>query len=272
MYRVETLWESDERGGRLDRVIEGLVVGLLAFAPLAFGAVEAWSEQIVIALAASISICFVLKKLVSRAAPVTRSWVYVPVMAFLLVVVIQLIPLPASFIRIVSPHTALLKTELLEDVPNSSQVLSRLTFSFYAHATRHDLRMVLAVAAVFAVVLNVYRRPDQIQRLLLAIVIIGGAFALLSLAQTVVGSNKIYWLVPLPDEGIARSGPFVNHSHYGQFMNLSIGAALALVLVKLREAFGRSGTSPGRVADYLGSPDARGIWALIGMMMLATCP
>jgi len=271
MYRAETLWESGERAERFDHVIEGLVIGLLVFMPLAFGAVEAWSEEIVIAIAAAISVCFVLKKLVVPATPVTWSWVYVPVMAFVLVVIVQLIPLPASFVRLVSPHTASLKTELLGDLPNSSHVLSRLTFTFYTYATRHDLRIVLAAAAVFAVILNVYRRPEQIKRLLAAIVVIGGAFALLSLAQTVFGSHKIYWLVPLPEEGIARSGPFVNHSHYGQFMNLSIGAALALVFVKLREAFGQSETSPGRVADYLGSPDARQIWALVGMMMLATC-
>lgn len=268
MSRAEALWAWDERAERFDRVIESLVIGLLAFMPLAFGAVEAWSEEVVVAIAAAVSICFVVKKLTMQTTPVVWSWTYVPVVAFILVVIVQLIPLPAGFVRVVSPNTVSLKTELLHDVPNASEVLSGLSFSFYAYATRHDLRIVLAVAAVFVVVLNVYRRPEQIMRLLLAVAVIGGTCALLSLAQTLSGSTRIYWLVPLPEEGIARSGPFVNHSHYGQFMNLSIGAALALVLVRLREAFAQDETSPGRVAEYLGSPDARAIWALLGMMML----
>lgn len=268
MSRDEALWGWDERAERFDRAIEWLVIGLLAFMPLAFGAVEAWSEEIVIATAAAISICFVFKKLTTQDAPVTWSWAYVPVVAFILVAVVQLIPLPPAFVRMVSPNTVSLKTELLHDLPNSPEALSSPTLSFYAYATRHDLRIVLAVVAVFVVVLNVYRKPEQIKRLLQAIVMIGGAFALLSLAQTISGSSRIYWLVSLPEEGVARAGPFVNHSHYGQFMNLSIGAALGLVLVKLREAFVQTETSPGTVADYLGSPGARVLWATAGMMML----
>ena len=48
-----------------------------------------------------------------------------------------------------------------------------------------------------------------------------------------IGNGKIYWLVPAP-EGAARSGPFVNHSHYAQYVNLSMGAALGLVLLRLQ--------------------------------------
>ena len=59
--------------------------------------------------------------------------------------------------------------EWLGDLPHAVEVRSHMTFSFYPHATRHGLRIVLAVAAVFAVVLNVYRRPEQIVRLLAVI-------------------------------------------------------------------------------------------------------
>jgi len=103
-----------------------------------------------------------------------------------------------------------------------------MTLSFYPNATKHNLRLILAVAAVFFVVVNVYRRAEQIKRLLAAIAIIGGAIALLALAQDLFGNGKIYWIVPT-GHGETYSGPFINHSHYGQFMNLSIGAALGLL-------------------------------------------
>ena len=44
----------------------------------------------------------------------------------------------------------------------------------------------------------------------------------------IAGNGKIYWLAPTYDA--ARSGTLINHSYFGQFVNLSTGAALALLL------------------------------------------
>ena len=238
-----------------DKVIEWLLISLLAFMPLAFGAVEAWSEQFVVALAAAISLCFLLKLLLEKNTRLVGSWAYVPMALFILVAVVQLIPLPTSLVSVISPNTAATKKELLSDLPNAGEVLSSMTLTFYPNATKHDLRLVLAGAAVFFVVLNVYRRPDQIKRLLTAIAIIGGSIAVLALAQDLLGNGMIYWTITT-GHGKAYSGPFINHSHYGQFMNLSIGAALGLIMVKLHEAFTSKKVAPSVVAEYLSAPQS----------------
>lgn len=253
--RLITLFADQPMIERFDRVIEVLLIVLLAFGPLALGVVHAWSEQVVIALAALISLVFLLKLSLFKNIAFVWSWAYVPVAVFVLVAVVQLMPLPSSIVSIISPNTASLRQDLLGDLPNAHEVLSSMTLSFYPHATRHDLRLVLAVAAVFGVVINVYRRPERVKRLLAAIAIIGGALALLALMQDLAGNGKIYWLVPTYDKGY--SGTFINHSHYGQFMNLSIGAALGLLFVTLHEAFTGHRVTPSRVAEYLTRPPAR---------------
>ena len=86
-----------------------------------------------------------------------------------------------------------------------------MTLTFYPLATAHDLRLLLVAAVVLVVVLNVYRRPDQIKRLLGAIAISGGAMALLALAQDLLGNGKIYWLGPTVGDK-AHSGTFVTTS------------------------------------------------------------
>ena len=229
--------------GRFDSVIEWLLVGLLAFMPLAFGVVHAWSEEVVITLSGAIVICFLLKLVFDRHQGIIWSWSYVPVGLFILIGILQLIPLSTGLISIISPNTAVLKTELLGDLSNADDVLNSMTLSFYPNATKQNLRLILAVAGVFVVVLNVFRRPNQIKRLLVAIVVIGGVFAAIALAQNIFGNGKIYWFVPTRYGG-AHSGPFVNHSNYGQFMNLSIGAALGLLCVKLHETFFQLGRNP----------------------------
>src|SRR5439155_20807449 len=67
------------------------------------------------------------------------------------------------------------------------------------------------------------------RRLMLAITLLAAPAAALALVQDVTHATAIYWRFRISEP--ARSGPFVNHSHYAQFMNLSIGCALALLLM-----------------------------------------
>jgi tetratricopeptide (TPR) repeat protein len=259
------VWQEDRRG--VDRVLEWLLIGLLAFMPFAFGVVEAWSEEIVVVVTLVISLCFCVRAMAFRHTPMTWTWAYVPLVAFLGVAALQLVPLATPFLRLVSPNTVGQKMRLLTDLYGAEVTPRALEISFYRHATRHDLRLVLATAAIFVIVLNLFRRPEQIRRLLLAIAGVGAGIALVALAQDVVGNSRIYGCVSSP-HGTAFSGPFVNHSHYAQFMNLSIGAALALVFVRVHEHLGGRKLTPALIAEYLGSPEARVLWAL-GAMIVA---
>ncbi|MBN1507145.1 MAG: O-antigen ligase family protein [Sedimentisphaerales bacterium] len=262
-------WEGDKDRNRLSQAIEWLLIALLAFSPLAFGVEAAWSEEAVVVLVAIVSICFCVKAAIARDVSVTWTWAYVPILVLIVLATVQMIPLPVSFVGLISPNTVTQKAELLNDLRGTEELPSSVQISFYPYATRHDLRLMLAAAGVFVVVLSVFRRPDQIMRLLLAIAAVGAGVALLALAQDIAGNGRIYWLVTSP-HGNALSGPFVNHSHYAQFMNLSIGAALAVLLVKVHEAFGGRTVTPAAVAEYLGTLDGRLIWGLCAMIALGT--
>ena len=250
-----------------DIIIEWLLGGLLIFMPFAFGVVHAWSEEIVCVLSGAILICFLLKILHYRNEGIIWTWAYVPIGVFLLIAAIQLLPLPAGLIRIISPNTVALRTELLAGLPNAETLPKSMPLSFYPYATKHDIRLVLSIAAVFVVVLNVFRRPEQIKRLLMTIALIGGAVAVITLALQLFGNGKIYWLIA-SENTKGYSGPFVCHSHYGQFMNLSIGAALGWICVKLHEDFSGKQIKPNTVMDYLSSHSARSLWLLIIIMII----
>ena len=252
---------------KFDKVIEWLLVGLLAFMPLAFGVVHAWSEEIVIALSGAIVVCFLLKILVHRSQKFIWSWAYVPIGLFLLIAVLQLIPLTSQLVGIISPNTAALRVELLGDLPGAETLLKSMSLSFYPNATKHDLRLILAVVAVFVVVLNVFRRDDQIKRLLMAIAIIGGVIAVITLAQNLFGNGKIYWFIS-SRHCSGYSGPFVNHSHYGQFMNLSIGAALGLIIVKISETFASEKVTPTTAFEHFGFRSAKLLWLLVAVVSI----
>jgi tetratricopeptide (TPR) repeat protein len=265
--RDALVMEEPIRARQFDAVIEGLMLLLLAFAPLAMGAVEAWSEFAVVCVAGAMLLCLCAKFLLVPRARFHGTWAYLAVGAFLVTAMVQLLELPAGAVSAISPHTAAEKTNLLGDLDGSAAILSRMTLSFYPAATRHDLRMALAVAAVFVVAVNVYRRPESIRRLLGGVAILGGLLATLALAQVASGTNCIYWLIPTGNR-LADGGAFVNHSHYCQFMNLCLGAAAAMLILRLRDAFAGQRATLADAMEILSRPEARATWALAGMIVL----
>ncbi len=201
--------------------------------PAAYGAVEPWSELVTLALVGAIALCLALKYLLHPEFTLRRSIAFIPIAAFIGLALLQMVWFPSDLINTISPNTYRLKLRLLQQLPAVGTLDEPMTLAFYLHATRHDLRLILIATTVFFVVLNVYRTPEQIKRLLTTIVCIGGAVAVLALVQDATQTDSIYWLVQLPHPAI--SGTFVSHTHFAQFMNLSMGAAIALLLVRLRE-------------------------------------
>ena len=247
---------------RLDVAIEALLATLLAFMPFAFGADRAWSKEVVIALSGMITLCFLIKMLLDGKRRFIWTWAYLPLGLFVCIAVLQLIPLPINLVRTISPNTIALRQELLGDLPGADALLKTAPLSFYTNATRHDLRLILSIAAVFVVTVNYFRSPDRIKRLLMTMALIGGAVAAFTLVQFLFRNGKIYWFVDWK-RSQAISGPFVNHNNYAQFMNLSIGAALAWVYVSLHEYFAERKLEPSVVYDYLGSRAAKFFWLFV---------
>jgi tetratricopeptide (TPR) repeat protein len=256
-----------QKAGLFEKIIEILLVGLLALMPLSFGAVQAWSEEIVILTAALIALLFCSRLIVSPQQRLVRTWAYVPVVIFVLIPVLQLVPLPKALLGVISPNTLALRMELLGNMPGSDSYLKWMPLSLYPAATKHDLRVVLAVLAVFVVVLNIFRKPAQIKRLLWSIALIGGMVAAITLAQNIFGNGKIYWFISTPNSR-GYSGPFINHSNYGQFINLTIAAALGALIVRIHEVFSPSRVGVPEIFEYIGSSAAGGMWLLIGIISI----
>ena len=209
----------------LDWVVEALMAAALVFLPLAYGTTQPWSQEIYFILVAAMGLCTLLRAIV-YGDRLVRTWAYVPIGLFIGLVLLQLVPLPRAVLNAVSPHTLGLKDEFLAGLTTSAKP----TLTFYALATERQLRLVLSVATIFAVVVQTYRTPERRFRLLTTAAAAGLAVALLAAYQDLTRAEMIYGVVPV---GHKNAGPFQNYSHFSQFMNLSVGAALAWLLSSL---------------------------------------
>ncbi|MFC1761249.1 O-antigen ligase family protein [Planctomycetota bacterium] len=252
----------------LERIVEILVPVTLAFLPLAFGTVEAWSEQVFLMLVAVLSTLALVRWIVVPQVQVVRSWIYLFLGLVTAVAALQLLSLPTGLLENISANTVRIKEQYLSDVPNAGNLLARMTLSFYPQATIHDLRLFLAVSAFLMVVLNIYQRPTQIKRLLTSIALIGGSIALVAIFQIVSQTDKIYWIVAT-GHGVADAGPFIHHNHFAQFMNLSIGAAIARLLIELQEQLSsQRDLSVQDIVEFLGSSHGALSWMMAVVVVL----
>lgn len=251
-------------GAKWDWVSIALLTALLVFMPASFGAVEAWSELIVIVLAAALSLCLVARLVFDREFALARTWLYVPLGAFVVLIALQAAPLPTHIVASLAPWNVATKAELLGDLSGAVDVS---VLSFYPNATAEQLRLALVGVVVFVTVASVFRSVQLIKTILLIVFAIGCAEALLALAQIATRTGDIYWRIPT-GHSLVTSGSFINYSNFSQFMNLSISAGIALVLIRMQEHRRENSASTSWTLNARAHWDQHG-WLFFGIILSA---
>ncbi|HEX4415229.1 MAG TPA: O-antigen ligase family protein, partial [Lacipirellulaceae bacterium] len=251
-------------GARWDWAITALLGTLLIFMPATFGAVEAWSQLIVFVLAAALALSVAARAAFDAEFKLAKSWLFLPAVLFLLLTLLQVIPLPVSLVSKLAPWNVSIRQELLGTKFDTS---GSTTFSLYPTATRDNLELIFVAVTIFITVASVYRTPRLIKLLLTVVFAIGCGEAILALAQIATGSREIYWRIPVNPQ-VITSGSFVNYSNFAQFMNLSLAAGVALLLIRMREQHRFESVSPSWRTQLQRCWDLHR-WYLVGIILCA---
>jgi O-antigen ligase len=190
-YRLEATAPAPERKSR----IVWPLLGLMMFAPLAFGAVEPWAIAILQCGAMLLLVGWVAEQTATGRIQVHRHPLLLPALLFGAVIF--------------------------------TQVFFGLTSYWYA-SYQEFLRFV-AYGALLFIATQVFRSGTNVRRLGVALSIFGGALALLALAQDLTSEGLLYW-VRRPRFGGDIYGPYVNRNHYAGLMELLTPFPLVLAL------------------------------------------
>jgi len=242
-----------------DRIIHWGLVALIVFTPLAFGTVEPWSIAIMEWGIVTIVLVFALSRLwpsgeATPVAPPRRGPVLLgiglPIGMFLLLTILQMVPLPLPWLEVISPGSARMYTSV--DLKNweSSQVGAT-----EARAGRQDPLLQLEERARRPISVNPVRTRGKVVQLgtlvalffmvacwvdggravsiLKTVTVVGFLVAVFGLVQLLTWNGKIFWVRSVPHGSGTMPrvfGPFVNHNHFAGYVEMIIPVALSLAL------------------------------------------
>ncbi|MDY6838819.1 MAG: O-antigen ligase family protein [Thermodesulfobacteriota bacterium] len=207
----------------VDEIIRKGLLVVLGFSVVFFGAVHTWAYTCVQLFLVCLALFFVLVRVRAwrREGRGEISWIVTPVnlaaLVFLVVVILQIIPLPGSLVGVLSPNTAAV-TKMSEGVVTGPA--SSYHFSLYRYATVQSLMMVLAILYFYFLLLYSIKGRSQLKSSVKWVLYLGLAVCIYGLFEKLSGHGHILWWRHQTQHGFRVFGTFINPNHFAFFLNL----------------------------------------------------
>ena len=235
-------------------LLEAGLCALIVVTPLPFGSVGPAGRLAFELLALALTALWMLAATRVEVALPPRA-VSVALIGLLAIATLQLLPLGAWTVSVLSPYTAALR-QGLDPVPDP-------TLSLASSATASALRTGAALVGIVFVATSVVaaRGATRLAFTALFAASFQGLYGLLVFAS---GTNRI-WNVPNPAYTVSATGTFVNRNHFAGYLAATLPFGLGLVLTAVRRARHGSRARGGLIAA-LGRGGSRAL--LLGLVAL----
>lgn len=229
----------------IDRIIQAVLIALLALAPLPLGSVAAWARALVFAAAAFLFVLWVFRGSVLGRIEVVQTRIWGLLALYVCILFFQFLPLPHAVLSVLSPKTADLYARLIPGYPENP---SFMPLSLNPHATVQEILRVSSLFLIFFVLVNHLRDRARVNLLLWTLAVVGLFQALYGLGERFSGSPHIFWVTP-PDR-VSVHGTYYNRNHFAGLMEMLTpavgGLLMSLLVARQKASWRRSHLSFGR--------------------------
>ena len=210
----------------------------LVFAPLAFGTVEQWSLFVLEIVTGAAYIGFFLTAWVSKES-VAKVPGLLPLLLLLGLMVFQLVPLPGSLVKIISPGSYDVYSPLLSLAGDGDS--GWMSLSVNRRATLHEMLRIGSCCLMYIVTVQLLSQPERLKKTVNIVVFLAAAISFLAIVQAVGSPDKIYWLRKVPHNA-HPFGPWINPNQFAGYIELLCPLAFGLFLfykprVRVDESF-----------------------------------
>ena len=192
-------------------IIEFFLFSLIILTPLVYGSVQILPLAVLESILFLILFIWFLKIASAREVSFLKPYGWIPICLFILVIFLQLIPLPKLFLSLLSPQRVVLINRFL---PQESINQAFFSLSIYRNQTITKLIELLSYAGLFFVLINNLQSRRQFNRIILVIIFTGLLVAILEMTR---GFNF----------------PFINKNHFAGYMEMIIPLTIGYLLTDL---------------------------------------
>ncbi len=230
----------------IDQFIKILLILLLIFTPVAFGSMEVWGFSLMELGIFLIIILGTLQWAFRRPSGIDdhnepiwgRKWAFPAIFLglFLLLVLFQMLSLPAGLLKVLSPKTYALRLDLspLSFQPNSSPSASSFPISFLPFTTQIEFLKWFALIGLFFFLLK-WRAVDKRKYTLIAVIMFVGIFESLYGMVEFFSGHKHILHVEASSLVSSVSGTFINRNYFAGYLLTVIPLAIGYIFY--RESF-----------------------------------
>jgi len=214
-----------------DKVFLYGLIGLVVFSPLPQGSVLEWSIlliQLTVLVLAALYVFRTQKPSVNPYLEKALRWPKRLFLGFGAVVLIQLIPLPKLLVRLVSPATY----QFLKAYSPGFGGSSFISLSLAPGQTFREGLEILTFFLLGILIVRSITRFSQVQKLVMAIVLMGTFEALFGLFELSAASPSIlFFRKTIQLDSV--TGTFVNRNHLAGYLELVLPLAIGLILSRI---------------------------------------
>ncbi|MEA3230231.1 MAG: O-antigen ligase family protein [Thermodesulfobacteriota bacterium] len=216
----------------MQRLVYWIFISVLIFAPLAFGTVERWSLTIMESVSLSALLLFFLSVFRKKSTFYEVPGL-IPLIFLGAYILLQLIPLPANLVNLISPATY----TLYNDTVGIINPLGWISFSINPGATLSEFFRFSAYLAFYILTVQLLTKRDLLKQTIGVVIVFATLLSVLAMIQhfTMIQSVsqadlKIFWFRELTHGG-APFGPYVNRNHYAGWMGMIFPIVLSMFLL-----------------------------------------
>lgn len=222
----------------LNSLIKSMIILLLIFTPLAFGAMEIWAFSIMEIGILTIIFLFIISQLFLPPSvsihlhppwPIPYSVIWLSSL-FLFLLFWQMVPLPAELLKIISPQTYQLVHHLMSFPGLSSWPAAFWPISVFPFATKIEFWKWLTLFGLFFTLLrwpNLHWREQTSKQLVIVIILVGVGEAGYGFFEFFSGHHHI----------LSLKGTYLMSSVMGTFINRNYFAGYLLLVIPLGIGF-----------------------------------
>lgn len=240
-------------------VTDAGLAAVIFFAPLFMGGRHPLGRLVLVSIIGATAMAWFARQCFVARAGWNRSPAQWLIVAALALVVLQILPLPESLVRILSPYQAANLPLWHSGSESAGESAGRLgvwnRVSLAPAETRNGLLMLTAYGLLFVVVLQRLRQLADLERLLRWIAIAAMGMAALGLLQFFFGNSKFLWMYEHPfrtTDGVVK-GSFSNQNHFAHFLALGIGPLVWWLQRVIGEPRGRHAFGSSNAMSRFGS-------------------